>query len=294
MPIIMQMIKKRIEHNQNCLIVQTGNPGSGKSYNSLRFGEVWSKYYGVPFTIQNVQWKPLEFLKNLNAKKYSKGSIIIFDETGAELNNRQWQQKTNILMGFVLQTFRYMNYIVIFNVPDLNFVDVTIRRLIHFHWETSGINYQKKVSYIKPFVIDNNQRTAKMYYKYLRYKHPHEKPKALAKVGFRLVEDAQLLADYERKKREYTNKLYKESEIVLTDLDINNDGTRVLTERQKEIYSLNQAGMNQDKIAISLGIDNSMVSRVLKSVERKGYIIRKFNRKVLQSDNNDSYVGISV
>jgi hypothetical protein len=70
----------------------------------------------------------------------------MFDEAGASFGAREFATIQNRLLSHVSQTFRFMNYAVIFTVPNVTFVDVAVRRLIHAQIETKSINYKNKTS----------------------------------------------------------------------------------------------------------------------------------------------------
>jgi DNA-binding NarL/FixJ family response regulator len=50
----------------------------------------------------------------------------------------------------------------------------------------------------------------------------------------------------------------------------------ILTDRQEEIYNLNQEGNNQEAIANKLDISKVMVCKTLLAVEKKGFEVNKF------------------
>jgi hypothetical protein len=168
--IFLKYLMRRIKRNQNVLIAMCGGTGSGKTYSSIKIGEAVSKITNLPFNEDYITFTPIEFMQMLNSDKMSKGSVLILDEAGVGVNSRKWQSDTNILMGFVTQTFRHKNYVVIFNVPDFSFIDKSIRKMFHIYIETACIDYKKSICWTKPFLIQNNQRTGDLYFKYLRYK----------------------------------------------------------------------------------------------------------------------------
>tara|TARA_R100000963_G_C4608111_1_gene79453 strand:- start:390 stop:590 length:201 start_codon:yes stop_codon:yes gene_type:complete len=62
---------------------------------------------------------------------------------------------------------------------------------------------------------------------------------------------------------------------------------RPLTERQKQVYDLNQAGMNQKKIAEITDLAQQTISTYLNNIERKGHDVKRmYGRKKGISEND--------
>lgn len=274
--IFLKYILSRINRNQNVLIAMTGGTGSGKTYSSIKLGEEISKITNRPFNEEYITFKPIEFMEMINSDKMFKGSVIILDEAGVSVNARKWQSQTNILMGYVTQTFRHKNYIVIFNVPDFSFIDKTLRKMFHIYIETVTIDYKEKVCWTKPFLIQSNQRTGDLYFKYLRYQIKGRGVDTLGGWGFSLP-STELLKNYERKKTYFTNQLNKEVLQKLKIDEIKSEDKKKLTERQDEIYKLNQSGNNLEAISKMIGVSKAMVSKTLIAIEKKGYEVNRFH-----------------
>ena len=79
----------------------------------------------------------------------------MWDDVGVGGSSKEWYKKINKVMGYVLQTCGYKNYIIIITVPDAMFIDKTIRKLFHFCFEMTGRKY-KKHSEAKPYWIVNS------------------------------------------------------------------------------------------------------------------------------------------
>ena len=163
--LLVEYVHDRIKKNKNFLCAFTGSTGSGKTYSALRFAQKLDP----TFTPENrVAFTPKRFMQILNGGELKVGSVILFEEAGVALNSRKWQSKANILVNFVMQTFRHRNYIVIFTAPDFSFVDVSTRKLFHACFETVNIDKKKQMCFVKPLFIQVNQRSGKIYYKYLK------------------------------------------------------------------------------------------------------------------------------
>ncbi len=276
-PVLIQWLYDRVMvKNLNALLCCTGNPGSGKSYSSMRLAELVSKKNGVEFNVDHIVFTPKEFIKLINSGNLKRGSIIIMDEAGVAVNSRKWQSSINLMVNYVIQTFRHQNYVVILNAPYFDFIDTAVRKMFHMIIEMSRIDFKKGISWTRPKVIQVNQRTGHTYYKWLRYKFAGEQPMALDKAGFRLP-SKELRDAYEKKKKDYTTKLNKGLEV---DLDMQ-DSTKPkeLTEIQKRIINLrNEYGLNEVNIGKVMKITQPSVNSHLKACKNKGFIVNRSKR----------------
>jgi len=163
---IKKYVQTRINNNQNFLGVICGSTGSGKSYSSLRFGEMADE----TFNIDRVALKPEDFTnilhKMISDPHTKKGSVVVCDEAGTTLPAREWWSLANTQINYILQTFRYKNVIVFFNVPNLDYIDKQARGLFHAFFETVGIDRKSKEVVLKPLMFQTNPKSGKIYTRY--------------------------------------------------------------------------------------------------------------------------------
>jgi len=260
-------IKHRLERNKNFLLAITGPTGSGKTYSGLRIGELLDK----DFTIDRVVFTSREFMRVINGGTLRRGSVILYDEAGVGLSARQWQSVQNKLINFVMQTFRHRNLIVIFTSPDLSFMDASSRKLLHCYAETVGIDSERKVVKLKPLLLQTNQRSGDVYYKYLRVILPGRGVVPIKRFAVSLP-SIQLVRDYEEKKRNFTQEL---NESIMQDLeDAESFKGRDLTPRQEDLIRLLNEGKLVPDIAGIFNIDLRMVRMHMVAIRRKGWDIR--------------------
>jgi len=151
-----------IQHNQNKLIVKTGDTGSGKSFSGLTLGERLKPEVFNP--VKHIAYfDAFDFLKVI--KRAHKGDVVMFDEVGVGMDSREWNSRSNILMTKILQTFRTKNLYVIFTAPDFSFVDVKARKVFHNFVLMKGINYKKQISRGKWYDIIKNRFDGTFFYK---------------------------------------------------------------------------------------------------------------------------------
>lgn len=208
-------VKNRLlKKNQNWLCAITGQTGTGKSYAGLSM----ASYIDPNFNINNVVFSVEEFMERLNDKneetKLRKGSVIIFDEAGVGIPNRDWQNIQNKLFGHIMETFRNDNIAVIFTMPIKSFVDKKSKLLLHSHLTTERIDRKNNLTHIKWLDQDYNEILDKTYNTF---------PVIQAEGDFHRARSItikkpprKLIKEYEKKKREFTENLKHSVEMTLT------------------------------------------------------------------------------
>ncbi|GAH77020.1 unnamed protein product, partial [marine sediment metagenome] len=103
-------ILRRIERNQNFLCCVTGGTGSGKSYSTLREGEVLDP----DFDVDNVCFEPKQLMDLINGitKKLKRGSFILYDEVQVSHGHLDYRSMQSKMINSLLQTFRHRNFIL--------------------------------------------------------------------------------------------------------------------------------------------------------------------------------------
>lgn len=155
---------QRIERNKNALYSISGPTGSGKSWAGLSIGML----VDPSFNDKRCIFTAKELMDLMNSNELTKGSAILFDEAGIEMNSRTWNSITNKVLNYIMQTFRYRNFILIFTSPYLDFIDSATRKLFHAEFETLSINQKDKICELKPKLLQYNSERRKFYRKYLR------------------------------------------------------------------------------------------------------------------------------
>ncbi len=212
MSVIIDLIHKRINReNKNWLAIVCGPTGGGKSYSALHIAKV----IDPEFNIDRVVFTAEDFMKLLNSGKLHKGNVIIWDEAGVGMPAREWYSVSNKVISYILQTFRRENLGVIFTTPSFDFIDSQARKLFHAYMETMNINREEKFVTLKYMIIQNNPKEGKVYIKYPRIKVNGRK-KTLMRMDVNKPEK-ELVKAHEKKKKEFSNKLKKDTEGILND-----------------------------------------------------------------------------
>lgn len=259
-------IRQRIRNNKNFLCFISGATGSGKSWSSLRVAEELD----AQFNIDRVVFSGRELMALINSGELRKGSVIVFEEAGIEMSNRNWQSTTNKMLNYLLQTFRHKNFILIFNSPYMDFVDASTRKLFHAEMSTAGIDKEAETVTLKPLCIQYNGKLRKFYYKRLRVKSE----RGLVPVSKWVVgkPSPTLIEQYEEKKTRFTDELNEE---IQTELNkIHNKTQRPLTHKQHEVLELLEQGHNQPTIASMLNVHVRTVQQRVSAIKKKGVTIR--------------------
>lgn len=172
---ILKWIEERIKKNKNVIIIINGSTGSGKTYAGLDIANNVSKLLNTNFSVkENVAFSFESLIKKtkipINIKP---GTPFLFEEVGAIGSGsaaRGWQSKLNQLFFSFLQTTRARNQILIFTCPMFSYLEKGARSLVHMQLEMLHINPQTKRAYCKPYILQTNSRTGKIYFKFLRLK----------------------------------------------------------------------------------------------------------------------------
>lgn len=105
--------KQQIDKNKNLLVVCSGPTGSGKSWSMLSYADLLcQELYNKEFRIKDCCFRAKELMDRVNSD--DKPKVLIWDEAGIDLSNRQWQSVTNKVINYLLQTFRHQNIILSF------------------------------------------------------------------------------------------------------------------------------------------------------------------------------------
>lgn len=257
---ITNFVKERIDRNQNFLGLITGPTGSGKSYIALHLAEQLDQ----EFNIDRVVFELTEFLDLIDSG-LPKGSVIVLDEAGVSMSARAWFSITNRFLSNVLQSFRYMNYIIFVTVPSAAMVDVDLRRLAHGTIETIGIDYNNKQNVFRFLQYESNPRTGKLFFHYLKETCPGKKYKIKVK-RYRLNMPSDILTkQYEKKKSEYLKEMRKQIKGRLEEKE------RLNKTIKQSIAPLIKQGLSVSEIHERTGIKKDTISKTKYRLKQKQF-----------------------
>lgn len=280
--ILNKIINARLKHNQNFLLAITGSTGSGKSYVSLRLGELWYKYYfekefdGETFVCFSIG----EVMKVLTNGGVKKGTMIILEEAGTSLNALDFQNKVSKLFSFILQSFRSMNIILIFNLPVLTMLNKSARILLHAHFITHKIDYDTEIAKVKPLFHQLNQSKGKSYWKYPRIKL-NGRTVAVKKFNYS-IPSKKARELYEKKKFKFVNKLSNSFSKELEQIEREEQyrlSRKDLADVEREVFEDLEKGFVVKEIADRRQCSLHNVYDTIIRIKRKGFIVKKAKKE---------------
>jgi len=210
--IIKRIRTRLLENNQNALIAIVGRTGSGKSYSAVKMAKAISPNFDLE---KHLIFNPKQFLSLINSGELHKGDTIVWDEGGLFLGSRDWYKEANKSVTKVLQSFRNLNCCCIWTLPSFSFIDIAARKLFHYYFETKGIDKEKGVCILKPFELETNPLTGKLYRKYPRRKTADGRIRKMTKFRVSIMSPGDI-QEYEDIKNKFTKKFNLDQQTDLT------------------------------------------------------------------------------
>jgi hypothetical protein len=183
-PALMALYRKAHYYDQNVLLFWLGGTGTRKSGSAIE----WALELDHTFNLNRCVFKASEFMELIEKgevvtkpngdivyKKLKRGSVVIWDETGIEADNTEWNTAKAKLIKWTFTMIRYLNLIVFLTTTHLTTVQLGVRRLIHAAVEMQGIPSDSghfpigKYAQGKFFWLYYDSFTGKPYRKELRY-----------------------------------------------------------------------------------------------------------------------------
>lgn len=271
------LYQRLIVKNKNVLGANLGPTGSGKSYRDLRMAELWYKYYfKEEFPVEHICFGVTQVMELISSGKLRKGDIIIFEESGVNLGNLDFQNKVSKMFTYVLQSFRSMNIAIFFNLPYFSMLNKSARMLLHYTFESMEIDHARELNICKPKFLQVNQVTGKIYPKYQKRTIPKVGNIKVKRLGFSLPSDY-IIEAYEKKKLQFLAEITSEYTEHLRELEREKNQKLErpeLTDVELEVYNLACKGLMGKEIAQLLGKVPSTISETLTRVKRKGYLVK--------------------
>ena len=267
-------VRYRIDNHKNFLGCCIGPTGSGKSYSMLSLAD---KLSPNGLKIENVCFKATTFLERLNSGELKPGDVLLWDESGVDLNAKKWQSLTNRVINLVVQTFRHERLIILFTVPYFSFMDSDTRKLIHGLFKTRRIDRKNNLNIVSPYLIQVNEESGKMYKKYLRVKHGGGRLTPIKKVTLNRLPD-DFMNQYESISSTFKVQVRQDALLALQRIEEEKKYKKKsgeLTEKQREAVKMYEDGLTMEEIANKLGIKTPAVYQRLNLAEKKIEINKK-------------------
>lgn len=254
-----------------------GLSGMGKSYASLRLGELLAKkMHGDKYKIsrRNIVKNLLELIRFIKSVEME-GEIMIIEEMSVLFPSRRAMSGSNVDANAIIDTVRKKGIIIIGNYPLNKTVDSHIEAMCCLQLVTMQLNKTKGISIVSPLRLQTNPVIPKTYHHKLIDKKGNE----IDYTFFRLP-SKELINPYELEKDKLMDDLYERLEAKekarreMLDKQvskINRKGTlQSLSQRQLEVYNLI---FKQNKritdVANELGLAPSNIAAYLKVIKEK-------------------------
>lgn len=258
-------IKRKTKLNNNFVGFFSGPTGSGKSYCCLSMAE----QIDPTFTIDRVCFDAEKVVRLIREGNLKTGQVLVWEETGVGLNNKAWQSVTNKVINFLFQTFRHRRLVLLLNAPYIKYIDSSTRALIDAQFQTETIIRSKNQVRVIPKALLYEEWKDKYYRVFL---------KVITKKGVRKQKrlfvpkpSKHLIEEYEKKKMEFTDRLYKEIERDIENSKPKEKKKNELTKIQTEILEMLKQGMNLNEIGKERNRDPRVVRVTMNLIRGKGY-----------------------
>ena len=269
--------------DQGCLVVIVGKPRTGKSYIGLDMASSIDPKFNARTVGERCAFKPTTFMKLCSEakKKMPKGSAMMYEEAGVNVNAKEWYSWFNRSTSYLLQTFGHRNFLVIFTVPNMDYITGDSKKLMDFCIETLAIDKRRNLNIYKAFEWSYNSFYSKYFRKHLiiagkRYKiykvKKSKKKKMLENYEEIAIEYKKNLAKNIYKEAMYMEKEEKESLISRTASP--REIAKAIINKHKDNYTKTKkrTGMIMaDPILISYDfkLSNTKAMMVKKLIERE-------------------------
>lgn len=251
-------IHNRIHNrNLNIMIGIYGPAGSGKTYTALRIAEL----VDPKFSAGNIEFQVAPFIHLINSG-FPRGAAFVGDDFGVAANARKWQSDPNIALSYVAQSFRFMGYLTIVTLPDIDSLDSQVRRLFHLTLQTKRKDYGRKVVICEPRMPVRYVASRKTYWKYPRVDLPEHLRARLKRVAFKMP-SARITEPYEVKRQDFMHGLYRQLEATL-----GLGGSRIPEWAERAVLELHKTHP-QGEIAKTLGLSRKHINEIVGRARRR-------------------------
>lgn len=297
--IIIFILVDRLDSGKNCLVALVGATGSGKSFAGVSL-LYWIYIYmhGEPPTVEYMKghwfFKGKDFLKRMNDPTLTKREGNLWDEMGTSASHKTHQSLQNKAIGWLVQTFRNLEQLVIFTVPTTSFIDASVRKLLHYQFETRTILKTDKICIIKPLILQYNMRMDKMFYH--NFSYPSNDGSGLIDevdvIGVP-IPPKEFVEVYEELSWKFKSELNQQIQKMLEKAEERDNVNTLVgddlimfnaTPNQKMVLNYYKQGIvSTTEIAKLEGIGKSNVSQYIRTLRDKGLDIYKIRKEGLDN-----------
>lgn len=282
-PIIRHIQEETNNNNQSFYIIFTGAGGSGKSYACMET----LRLCDPNFNIDRIAFTNEEFIQLLK-QKLPAGSAIMWDEIGVGLDSREFMSLINKVLSYVTMTMRYRRQIIGMTVPDMQWIDLKTRKLLHAYVEMLK-QFRSQRSIGKYHSLQTNYRYGKTYHK-CPVVFNNNIPYVVSLVEFNHPPNI-LTEPYERRKIKFGDEVLEEAEEVVRQMKYKK-GMRKVSDREiigyvqenKEEFVRDKV-IDVDKIALKFDLNQQRKNQLRHKLEAGGLKYKKRKHKESKSLN---------
>lgn len=228
------LVRRTMKKNQNNLCSVVGKTGSGKTYSAISICEIMTKLDGVPFTIDHIVFSLQELMDLITSDRVQKGSKIIFDEPQVSISSRDFQSQANKVFNYLISTFRHRNLSLFFCTPFEDLLDKNTRKMFHVKFDTISINRKNNTCRLKPrFVEYVDFKPIPMRKRMIVMQRNNGRGTSSRLDWWDVPKPSkEIIIQYEKKKREFTDRLNKNILVKLKQFD--EAGNSLTSEHEQE------------------------------------------------------------
>jgi hypothetical protein len=212
---LQKFVKYKLKRNQSILALWVGETGTGKSYSAISC----AIKIDPSFNVDRIVFDTKSFLHLINSG-LPKGSVIIYDDAGLGISNKDWYNEQVKVFGKVVQSYRVKQIITFITTPDISFIENQSRTLLNLLMQSDPIEqgtfYPKKPYKPRNYTL----KSGNTYYVYPRFfrrdRYGNVEKVVVSKIHFPLPPN-DIIKEYEEKKRAFIDKFYYDAETKLAD-----------------------------------------------------------------------------
>ena len=258
-------------------MIFTGAGGSGKSYACIET----MRLCDPEFNIDRIAFTNEEFIQLLKLK-LPPGSAIMWDEVGVGLDSREFMSLINKVLSYVTMTMRYRRQIIGLTVPDMQWIDIKTRKLLHAYIEMLK-QFRSQRSIGKWHTLQTNYRYGKTYHK-CPIVFNNNIPYVVSLCEFNHPPDS-LTVGYEERKSKFGDEVLLEAEEAVRAMKYKKSMRKVsdkemieYVKENKEEFLRNRV-VDVDKIALKFDLNNQRKNQLRHKMEAEGMKNKRQRKK---------------
>jgi hypothetical protein len=213
--LIRHLKRRMFEQRMSNFIIVIGKKGSGKSYLSLRMGELLE---GKGFGLHHVCFSLQQMFDLLDKGEVKPGDVVMLEEVGVAANSRDAMSRTNKHLSFAAQAIRPARITVIANTISWGLIDSQVKNLADYRIEVVGHDIQTSLTEFKFMKINPRQDNAEPYKEHLIFNDERGRPVKFVSWSLKKP-SAELAEAYDVKREEYLRQIYSDGAATMSGND---------------------------------------------------------------------------